>query len=110
MSACQARRAASRQAAEFHRGQAEGYASRDRAERGSNVSEGQRQRLAIARAPGDRPQDPRLRRQLLCARLQDRLPRSAPALARMALQRRAVVIVAQRVATIMHADQIIGAR
>ena len=98
------RAAETAQATEFIEGKSDRYASAI-AQGGSNVSGGQRQRLAIARALAVKPKilvfddsfsaldyktDSKLR-QALAEREQDA----------------AVVIVAQRIATIMHAEQII---
>ncbi len=88
----------------FHRGEARGLRKPDLAGRHERLGRAAPAPGDRAR-PGDRPQDPGVRRQLLGARLQDRL-RARAALAREA-RGSAVVIVAQRVATIMHADQII---
>ena len=73
---------------------------------GANVSGGQRQRLAIARAIVKRRRDLHLRRQLLRARLRAPTRACAPRSTRE-LGWATVIIVAQRVGTIMGADRIL---
>ena len=75
------------------------------AQGGTNVSGGQRQRLAIARALVRKPRGLPLRRLLLGARPVDRRP-VASAL-RPVTRDATVVIVAQRVSTIVDADHIV---
>jgi ATP-binding cassette subfamily B multidrug efflux pump len=72
---------------------------------GTNVSGGQRQRLAIARALVRKPEHLPVRRLVLGARPRHRRP--APRRARPVSPRRRGVIVAQRVSTIIDADQIL---
>ena len=98
------RAAETAQATEFIEGKPEGYASAI-AQGGSNVSGGQRQRLAIARALAVKPKI------LVFDDSFSALDYKTDATLRQALAERerdaAVVIVAQRIATIMHAEQII---
>ena len=72
---------------------------------GTNVSGGQRQRLAIARAMAKRPDDLHLRRQLLRPGLPHR--RAPARRTGRELGDATVIIVAQRVGTILHADRIV---
>ena len=72
---------------------------------GTNVSGGQRQRLAIARAVVKRPRDLPVRRLVLRARLRHR--RRAAGRAAAGDADATVVIVAQRVSTIRDADRIV---
>lgn len=92
------------QAAEFIEGKPDGYES-PIAAGGTNVSGGQRQRLAIARALAKRP------RILVFDDAFSALDYKTDARLRAALAERdgagTVVIVAQRIATIMRADQIV---
>ena len=98
------RAAETAQATEFIDGKPDGYASAI-AQGGSNVSGGQRQRLAIARALAVKPKI------LVFDDSFSALDYKTDATLRQALAERerdaAVVIVAQRIATIMHAEQII---
>ena len=98
------RAAAIAQATEFIEAKPEGYATAI-AQGGSNVSGGQRQRLAIARALAIRPKI------LVFDDSFSALDYKTDATLRAALSREAsdaaVVIVGQRIATIMHADEII---
>lgn len=98
------RAAAIAQATEFIDAKPEGYTSAI-AQGGSNVSGGQRQRLAIARALAIRPKI------LVFDDSFSALDYKTDATLRAALAREAtdaaVVIVGQRIATIMHADEII---
>lgn len=92
------------QAAEFIESRAEGYGSAV-AQNGSNVSGGQRQRLAIARAIAKRPAvylfDDSF--SALDYKTDAKLRRALSESAHKATN----IIVAQRISTIMHADQII---
>ena len=98
------RAAETAQATEFIEGKDDRYAS-GIAQGGSNVSGGQRQRLAIARALAIKPKI------LVFDDSFSALDYKTDAKLRQALAERerdaAVVIVAQRIATIMHAEQII---
>lgn len=98
------RAAAIAQATEFIEAKPEGYAAAI-TQGGSNVSGGQRQRLAIARALAIRPKI------LVFDDSFSALDYKTDATLRAALSREAsdaaVVIVGQRIATIMHADEII---
>ena len=98
------RAAETAQAVEFIEGKDERYAS-PIAQGGSNVSGGQRQRLAIARALAVKPKI------LVFDDSFSALDYKTDATLRAALAERekdaAVVIVAQRIATIMHAEQIL---
>lgn len=98
------RAARTAQAAEFIASKTEGLAS-PIAQGGTNVSGGQRQRLAIARALAIRPKI------LVFDDSFSALDYKTDAALRTALAeqagRAAQVIVAQRIATIMHADQIV---
>ncbi len=98
------RAAAIAQATEFIEAKPEGYATAI-AQGGSNVSGGQRQRLAIARALAIHPKI------LVFDDSFSALDYKTDATLRAALSREAsdaaVVIVGQRIATIMHADEII---
>ena len=92
------------QATEFIEGRDGGWGS-DIAQGGSNVSGGQRQRLCIARALAKRPEVVVFDDSFSAldyktdARLRDELGRTQ--------KDAALVVVAQRIATIMHADQIL---
>ena len=92
------------QATEFIDAKADGFAS-PIAQGGSNVSGGQKQRLCIARALAIRPKI------LIFDDSFSALDYQTDANLREALARRedksSVIIVAQRIATIMHADQIL---
>ena len=92
------------QAAEFIEAKPEGYASRI-SQGGSNVSGGQNQRLSIARALAIRP------KVLVFDDSFSALDYKTDADLRARIAREcsdaAVVIVAQRIATIMHADEIL---
>ncbi len=92
------------QATEFIKAKETGYQS-DIAQNGSNVSGGQRQRLSIARAIAKHP------RVFLFDDSFSALDYKTDALLRRALSEQikdaTVVIVAQRISTILHADQIL---
>ena len=92
------------QATDFIEGREGGFAS-DVSQGGSNVSGGQRQRLAIARALAKRPEV------LVFDDSFSALDYKTDAALREALAREAggvaLVIVAQRIASIMHADEIL---
>lgn len=92
------------QAAGFIEEGAEGYA-RPVAQGGSNVSGGQRQRLAIARALAKRA--PILLFDDSFSALDYRTDRALREQLRDAAGSATVIIVAQRIATILHADQIV---
>ncbi len=92
------------QAAEFIEGKEERYESRI-AQGGSNVSGGQKQRLAIARAVAKKP------KLFVFDDSFSALDMKTDAKLRAALESRVadstVIIVAQRISTILHADQIL---
>lgn len=92
------------QAAEFINAKPEGYHS-PIAQGGTNVSGGQKQRLSIARAIAKRP------KVLLFDDSFSALDYKTDVVLRRALARQtadaAVIIVAQRISTILHADQIV---
>ena len=92
------------QAAEFIDAKPEGYHS-PIAQGGTNVSGGQKQRLSIARAIAKRP------KVLLFDDSFSALDYKTDVVLRRALARQtadaAVIIVAQRISTILHADQIV---
>lgn len=96
--------AAIAQATEFIQGKPEGYHS-PIAQGGSNVSGGQKQRLAIARAVAKHP------KVLLFDDSFSALDYKTDVVLRRALAEQtadaAVIIVAQRISTILHADQIV---
>ncbi len=96
--------AAIAQATEFIEGKPEGYHS-PIAQGGSNVSGGQKQRLSIARAIAKHP------KVLLFDDSFSALDYKTDVVLRRALAERtadaAVIIVAQRISTILHADQIV---